>query len=59
MPKPPAGSSPQTTLPVYSTAIRLSPALVQHIDKHRDLSGLSRSAFIRQLIVEHMRSHNS
>lgn len=51
----PFSPNPSTQLRESSTAIRLSPELMAHVDRERELVGLSRAAFIRQLIADHMR----
>jgi hypothetical protein len=51
----PFSQNPNHQLSTSSTAIRLSPELMAHVDRERDLVGLSRAAFIRQLIADHMR----
>jgi hypothetical protein len=51
----PFSQNPNHQLRAASTAIRLSPELMAHVDRERDLVGLSRAAFIRQLIADDMR----
>jgi hypothetical protein len=51
----PFSQNPNHQLRAASTAIRLSPELMAHLDRERDLVGLSRAAFIRQLIADDMR----